>query len=108
MKVKISYTTELENIPYECWRLMDYKIHNGFEFFEPLQQVESLLASHQNEDNLDVSSILEKIHKMRIVLSKYDQCLSDVNTILSDWAEYQLHTAGQQVTLSGQQKEDNE
>ena len=108
MKVKVSYTTNLETIPYECWRLLDYKIHDAFQFKEPLLKLNNDLLQFDNQEptSIEVQEALENIHKMRSVLSDYDQCLSDINKILSDWHEFRLHNDQQHVTLDSSQQND--
>lgn len=91
MNVKVSYTTKFDDIPYDCWRLLDYKIHDALEFLEPLKELHTMLA---NGDNLNSLEALEKIHKLRLILADYDACLNDINSILTEWNKYRLQSYG--------------
>jgi hypothetical protein len=107
MKVKVTYTTDIKDIPYECWRLIDYKINSASQLIELLSELETQLASYNQEQDLFSSEeTLDKIHKIRLILADYDQCLSDINTILSDWTEFRLQNKHQHVTLGTEQRED--
>lgn len=109
MRVKVSYTTDLENIPYECWRLIDYKIHDASELGRTLKELDKLLLSHNKGDtNFNFAKAKQQIEKARSILSDYDQCISDINTILSDWSDFCLQPEQQQVTLDKQQKQDEQ
>lgn len=103
MRVKVSYTTDLDQVPYECWRLLDHKVHNGFEFTERLKNL------HQNLDNnADPVSILNDIHEMRMILSNYDQCLADIDTILTGFANVRLQNHTERDKLHNEQSEPQE
>lgn len=103
MRVKISYTTELDNIPEECWRLLDGKIHDGFELKE---QIEDIYESLGAGEFIDAMVVLERIHKLRLVLSNYDQSLDDVATIMTGWADVRLRAMKDRVTMPDEQKKE--
>jgi len=103
MNVKVSYTTKFDDVPYDCWRLLDYKIHDALQFLEPLKELDKMLA---NGDNLNSLEALNKIHKLRLILSSYDQCLDDIQVILTGWMKINLQQSEQRVTLpESEQKE---
>ena len=103
MNVKVSYTTKFDDVPYDCWRLLDYKIHDALQFLEPLKEMYKMLA---NGDNLNSLEALNKIHKLRLILSSYDQCLDDIQVILTGWMKINLQQSEQRVTLpDSEQKE---
>jgi len=103
MNVKVSYTTKFDDVPYDCWRLLDYKIHDALQFLEPLKELDKMLA---NGDNLNSLEALNKIHKLRLTLSSYDQCLDDIQVILTGWMKINLQQSEQRVTLpESEQKE---
>lgn len=96
MNVKVSYTTKFDDVPYDCWRLLDYKIHDALEFLEPLKELDIMLA---NGDKFNSLEALDKIHKLRLALSNYDQCLDDIQVILTGWTKINLQQNEQRVTL---------
>ncbi len=105
MNVKISYTTKFEDVPYDCWRLLDYKIHDALEFLEPLNQLHKMLAKSEETNSLDA---LDKIHKLRLILSDYDQCLDDIQTILNGWTKIRLQQNEQHATLQESEQEEEQ
>lgn len=102
MNVKISYTTKLEDVPYDCWRLLDYKIHDALEFLEPLNELNKMLAKSNELNSLEA---LNKIHNLRLILSSYDQCLDDVQTILNGWTKFHLQQNEQHAILQESEQE---
>ena len=102
MKVKVSYTTNIEEVPYECWRLLDYKIHNGVSFTENLKNLYQSL----DDTNTDPAKILKDIHQIRLVLSDYDQCLSDIDAILTGLANIRLQSDNKHDIVDKQAKDE--
>jgi hypothetical protein len=100
MKVKISYTTELDNVPYECHRLLSYKFDEVTGIDDSL---ESIYKDLKVEDGALLS--LDKIHKLRLLLADYDETLADVQTILQGWANIRLQSHQKDVTLNTEEKE---
>lgn len=106
MKVKITYTTEFDKVPEECWRLLDNNVHNGYAVCEQLKLVYDSL----NAEPFDSFYALEQIHKLRLVLADYDQCLADIDTILTGFGNVRLQKHQQQNTMyseQGQQQVNN-
>jgi two-component sensor histidine kinase len=103
MNVKVSYTTKFDDVPYDCWRLLDYKIHDALEFLEPLKELQKMLA---NSDNFNSLEALEKIHKLRLILANYDQCLDDIQVILTGWTKINLQQNEQRGILPEAQQEE--
>lgn len=100
MRVKVSYTTDLDQVPYECWRLLDHKIHDGFEFKENLIELYNHL-----DDNIHPIDTFNKIHNLRMILSNYDRCLEDINNILVGWTQMRLQQNQQRDTVDTQTTE---
>ena len=103
MNVKVSYTTKFDDVPYDCWRLLDYKIHDALEFLEPLKELQKMLA---NGDKFNSLEALDKIHKLRLALSNYDQCLDDIQVILTGWTKINLQQNEQRGILPEAQQEE--
>lgn len=102
MKVKFTYTTNLDNVPYDCWRLLDYKISSGEELKN------QLLELYKDLDESSISSsTFKKIHKLRLTLASYDQCLDDINNILSGWTQVQLQQQNKDVIVDKQTENDD-
>lgn len=96
MNVKVSYTTKFDDVPYDCWRLLDYKIHDALEFLEPLTQLNKMLVKANELNSLEA---LDKIHQLRLVLSDYDRCLDDIQIILNGWTKIRLQQNEEHATL---------
>lgn len=100
MKVKISYTTELDNVPYECHKLLSYRFNGATKLNDSL---ESIYKDLKVEDGALLS--LDKIHKLRLLLADYDETLADVQTILQGWANIRLQSQQKDVTFNTEEKE---
>ena len=100
MNVKVSYTTKFEDVPYDCWRLLDYKIHDALEFLEPLKELNKMLAKGNELNSLEA---LDKIHQLRLILADYDRCLDDVQTILNGWTKIRLQQEQERDTIQEQE-----
>jgi precorrin isomerase len=92
MKVKISYTTDFEEVPKECWRLLDKKISDGYKSADQLAIVDKALST----EPFDSFDTLNQIHKLRLILANYDQCLADIDTILTGFSNVRLQNHQQQ------------
>lgn len=95
MKVKISYTTELDSVPYECRKLLSYRFNEVTKLNDSL---ESIYKDLKVEDGALLS--LDKVHKLRLLLADYDETLADVQTILQGWANIRLQSHQKDVTLN--------
>jgi len=51
---------------------------------------------------------LDKIHKLRLILSDYDQCLDDIQTILNGWTKIRLQQNEQHATLQESEQEEEQ
>lgn len=105
MNVKVSYTTKFEDVPYDCWRLLDYKIHDALEFLEPLTQLNKMLVKANQLNSLEA---LDKIHELRLILSDYDRCLDDIQIILNGWTKIRLQQNEEHATLQESEQERQE
>ena len=77
MKVKISYTVELEEVPLQ--------VHN----FLVEEKVQAVARNHDLlltlvKDN-HIEQAINEIHEIRIALAKYDQKLDDAQAILDGY-----------------------
>jgi hypothetical protein len=95
MKVKFTYTTDFDKVPYDCWRLLDDKIHDGCELKDQLLYLYQLL-----DENKEPNLTLREIEKSRLILASYDQTLSDIYNILQGWTEIYLHDQNVPVIVS--------
>ena len=84
MKVKISYTTDFDDVPEECRNLILNKIGDPHEVTNYVTEIVKYIHSK------DAIKALDSIHELRLILSAYDQCLNDVNTILNGWLNVKL------------------
>lgn len=105
MNVKVSYTTKFEDVPYDCWRLLDYKIHDALEFLEPLSELNKMLQQSKDLNSLEA---LDKIHQLRLVLSDYDRCLDDIQIILNGWTKIRLQQNEEHATLQESDEEEEQ
>jgi hypothetical protein len=92
MKVKITYTTDFEEVPNECWRLLNNKIQDGYAIKNQLTPVYDGL----NAEHFDPLYTLNQIHRLRLILADYDQCLADIDTILTGFSNVRLQNHQQQ------------
>lgn len=92
MKVKISYTTDFEEVPKECWRLLNKKINDGYKSAEQLAIVDKSLSTQP----FDPFDTIDQIHKLRLILADYDQCLADIDAILTGFSNVRLQNYQQQ------------
>ena len=92
MKVKISYTTDFEEVPKECLHLLRRKINDGYTSINQLTIVDQVLSA----DPFDPFDALDQIHKLRLILANYDQCLADIDTILTGFSNVRLQNHQQQ------------
>jgi len=104
MKVKISYTTNMEDIPYECNRLLNDKVNDALSFNEYYNKIKKNLS----DSNVDPILILEQIHQLRLVLSSYDTTLNDIYAILSSWSQHRLQNFEQRDIVDNEQQERDE
>ena len=104
MKVKISYTTSMEDIPYECNRLLYDKVNDGLSFNEHYNKIKNNLS----DNNIDPILILGQIHQLRLVLSSYDTTLNDIYSILSSWSQHRLQNFEKHDIVQNEQQERDE
>jgi len=100
MKVKISYTTDFDDVPNECRNLIKNKIGNAHEVTNYITEILNHI------DTTDAIKAVEQIHQLRLVLSTYDQCLSDVTTILNGWLNVKLQNNQERDNIYGQQSQE--
>jgi len=99
MKVKISYTTNFDDVPNECRNLIKNKIGNAHEVTNYITEILNHI------DTTDAIKAVDQIHQLRLVLSTYDQCLSDVTTILNGWLNVKLQNNQERDNVYEQQPE---
>lgn len=82
MRVKITYATEIEEVPEEIEQLYTYVSDRARALMRQTETVEDFLASEDLESSLPV------IDKMRRTLAAIDQRLSDIEMIAQGYVNY--------------------
>ena len=91
MRVRLSYSIDVEDLVKEIQRLIDAsenKLHN---------QIGKLRKSRDESDDIDINRFLEQVDKTRQELSKYDQTLEDVFAILQGYIGFLERDQGGEV-----------
>ena len=94
----------MEDIPYECSRLLIHKVNDGLNFSEHYNKIKKNLC----DNNVDPILILEQIHQLRLVLSSYDTTLNDIYSILSSWSQHRLQNHDGRDIVDNEQQEVDE
>ena len=82
MRVRISYGTDIENVPRELQKLFSSVSEEVRETSRKTHRIEEFL----HED--DFESAINLIEKLRLSLSEIDNRLSDVSNIASGYVSY--------------------
>ena len=80
MRVRISYGTNIEDVPQELEQLFLFVSEKSHNTVRQVRQIEEFLADE------DVESALNLIEKLRLSLGQMDARLSDVSSIASGFA----------------------
>ena len=81
MRVRISYSVDLEDVPKECARMLQESLEHVIEIH---REIESLVDSMESTED-DPLSIKKRITDCRQRLAKLDMTLSDNDAILEGY-----------------------
>jgi hypothetical protein len=97
MRVRISYSVDLEDVPKECGRMLQESLEHVIEIHK---EIEALIDSMESTDN--VSWIIkDKINKCRERLSKLDAVLADNDAILEGYYNAKQPEGAEDVVSEG-------
>lgn len=81
MRVRISYSVDLEDVPEECARML----HDCMEHIEEVREEISELIKQLDDDKAQAWIVKDKIDRCRKKLAKLDAVLIDNNSILEGY-----------------------
>jgi len=81
MRVRISYSVELEDVPGECARML----HDSLEHVEEVREEIVELVKQLDDDKGQAWLVKDKIDRTRQKLAKLDAVLSDNDMILEGY-----------------------
>lgn len=81
MRVRISYSVDLEDVPGECARML----HDSLEHVEEVREEISELIKQLDDDKAQAWLVKDKIDRARQKLAKLDAVLSDNDMILEGY-----------------------
>ena len=81
MRVRISYSVDLEDVPLECARML----HDSIEHIEEVKEEISSLISQLDDDKAQAWLVKDKIKRCREKLAKFDAILADNDLILEGY-----------------------
>ena len=81
MRVRISYTVDLKDVPLECARML----HDSLEHVEEVREEISSLVSQLDDDKAQAWLVKDKIKRCRENLAKLDAILADNDLILEGY-----------------------
>jgi len=81
MRVRISYTVDLKDVPLECARML----HDSLEHIEEVREEISSLVSQLDDDKAQAWLVKDKIKRCRENLAKLDAILADNDLILEGY-----------------------
>ena len=81
MRVRISYSVDLEDVPLECARML----HDSLEYIEEIKENISSLVSQLDDDKAQDWLVKDKIERCRKILAKFDSILGDNHAILEGY-----------------------
>ena len=82
MRVRISYGTDIEEVPQELEQLFLFVSEKSHNTLRQVRQIEEFLADE------DVESALSLIEKLRLSLGKIDNRLIDISSIAAGFINY--------------------
>ena len=86
MKVKISYSVDLENVPSKIGDVLSESIEQYSQLEKKHKLCLEMLASHVGLPRTQMA--IELIHEIRKTLTEMDQSLADSQAVLSGYAAY--------------------
>ena len=81
MRVRISYSVDLEDVPLECARML----HDSLEHIEEIKEEVLSVVKQIDDDKAQAWLIKDKIERCRNKLAKLDSVLSDNDMILEGY-----------------------
>ena len=81
MRVRISYTVDLDDVPSECARML----HDSMEQIEEVREEISELVKQLDDDKAQAWLVKDKIERCRSNLAKLDAVLADNDMILEGY-----------------------
>ena len=81
MRVRISYTVDLDDVPAECARML----HDSMEHIEEVREEISELIKQLDDNKAQDWLVKDKINRCREKLAKLDAILSDNDMILTGY-----------------------
>ena len=81
MRVRISYSVDLDDVPSECARML----HDSTENIEEIREEISELVKQLDDDKAQGWLVKDKIDRCRQKLAKLDAILSDNDMILAGY-----------------------
>tara|TARA_B100001093_G_C26704496_1_gene960595 strand:- start:488 stop:775 length:288 start_codon:yes stop_codon:yes gene_type:complete len=81
MRVRISYSVDLEDVPLECARML----HDSLEQIEEVREEIGELVKQLDDDKAQLWLCEDKINRCRKKLAKLDAILEDNNMILEGY-----------------------
>jgi len=81
MRVRISYSVDLEDVPSECARML----HDSMENIEEVREEISELIKQLDDDKAQAWLVKDKIERCRKKLAKLDSVLIDNSAILEGY-----------------------
>ena len=81
MRVRISYSVDLDDVPAECARML----HDSLEHIEEIKEKIASIANEIDDDKVQAWLIKDKIERCRKILAKFDSILGDNHAILEGY-----------------------
>ena len=81
MRVRISYSVELEDVPLECARML----HDSMEKIESIREEISDLIKQLDDGKAQAWIVKDRLHNCRKNLAKFDAILADNDLILEGY-----------------------
>ena len=81
MRVRISYTVDLDDVPAECARML----HDSMEHIAEVEEEINSLIKQLDDDKAQAWLVKDKITRCREKLSKLDAVLADNDLILEGY-----------------------
>ena len=81
MRVRISYSVDLDDVPAECARML----HDSLEHIEEIKEKVASIANEIDDDKVQAWLIKDKIERCRNKLAKLDSILADNDMILEGY-----------------------
>lgn len=81
MRVRISYSVDLDEVPNECARML----HDSMEQIEEIREEVDTLVKQLDEDKAQAWLVKDKLNRCREKLAKLDSILADNDMILEGY-----------------------